>query len=252
MGCALLLSSFLTTTGPAQAGDDIEPTSTEGPAVEAESSEGPSAGWADDADKTTAPELPGPPARVGPKYDEAYVAGVNRSAERVSIGYSVGLWGRGVGEDFRVSVPLGKKKKLGLRFRFIWAHGTFTQKEVDDMGRKLAGYDPVVMPSVEFFYRSPVLKGIVRLYGGGGFWVGFRPFAPDVDDPATKLREDAVMNSIPFVGGGHYGMEIFAKPDKAFFIEIGGQGPAHALWVDAGASILAGSVWYVGRGRQGH
>ena len=114
-------------------------------------------------------------------------------------------------------------------------------------GNKIAGYDPVVMPSIEFFYRTPVLGGIVRLYGGGGFWVGFRPFAMDVDDPATDLDETAVMNSIPFVGGGHYGMEIFAKPNKAFFIEIGGQGPAHALWVDAGASILAGSVWYLGK-----
>ena len=70
----------------------------------------------------------------------------------MAIGYSVGLWGRGVGEDIRVSVPLGKKKIAGLRFRFIWAHGQFNAKKLDDMGRKIAGYDPVVMPSIE---RSP-------------------------------------------------------------------------------------------------
>ena len=205
-------------------------------------------GWADEKKNVTPPELEGPPARLGPRFTDAYIEAVNRSAERMSIGYSVGLWGRGLGEDFRLSFPLGKKKVVGLRTRFIWAHGQFQSKEVDEEGRKIAGYDPVIMPTIEFFYRSPVVMGLFRVYGGGGFWVGFRPFPMEVDDPATaKFDETAVMNFIPFVGGGHYGIEFFYKPSKAFFIELGGQGPAHALWVDAGASILAGSVWYIGK-----
>ena len=195
------------------------------------------------------PEVERPAARVGPTLTRERVERINQSAERVSLGYSIGYWGNGFGQDIRLHVPLGQKKRVGLRFRAIWGHGAFVPRAEDDAGNKIAGYDPVIIPTLEFFYRSPVLLGLIRVVGGGGFWFGIRPFPMDIDDPETEAREDAVFSRLPVVGGGHVGFEIFHKPSHSFFLEVGGQGPAHALWSDGGASILAGSVWYLGRGR---
>ena len=49
-----------------------------------------------------------------------------------------------------------------------------------------------------------------------------------------------------FAGGGKVGVEFFLTEKKCYFIEVGGQGPAHPLQVDMGAHVLTGAKWYFG------
>ena len=108
--------------------------------------------------------------------------------------------------------------------------GTFVQPPA-----RAPSWDPVVFGGLELFGRSPVMGGVVRIYGGGGVFAGGRPL------PTSRGRAWGIS------GGGHMGIEAFAAPRMSFSVEIGGQAPVHALAYDAGASVMGGVNFYFGR-----
>ncbi|HCP46138.1 MAG TPA: hypothetical protein DIU15_08860, partial [Deltaproteobacteria bacterium] len=103
-------------------------------------------------------------------------------------------------------------------------------------------FDPNLAVHVELALRSPVLMGVVRFYVAPALFVGLRP-RPIEDDPKTELNEGARWS---FAGGGYYGVEFFTSPYSSFFIEVGGQGPAHKLAVDSGFNLMVGKSFQLG------
>jgi hypothetical protein len=169
------------------------------------------------------------PEPAAPVPDAAYTRRVNWIARGVGVGIRQGLWGAGFGQSLHVDVPFGRRvgQFAGLRVHGMVVHPT----SLVDYDR----YDPVVFGALELFGRSPVMAGLVRLYGGGGVFAGGRP------------RPTAQGRAWGIAGGGHLGIEFFAWPRSSFSVEIGGQGPVHALDLDAGASVLGGINFYLGR-----
>lgn len=167
------------------------------------------------------------PAPVAPVPDAAYSEKVNRAARGVGVGFSQGLWGSGFGQRLHLDIPFGRRvgQFFGLRVQ-----GTFVHP-------KRGGYDPVAFGGLELFGRSPVMGGIARIYGGGGIFAGGRPL------PTAEGRRYGL------AGGGHMGIEVFASPRMSFSVEVGGQGPVHALALDAGGSVMGGFNFYFGRMR---
>lgn len=171
------------------------------------------------------------PEPVAPVLDKDYSVAVNRRARGVGLGFSQGLWGRGFGQSLRVDVPFGRRvgQFFGLR-----AHGTVVHGKsprVDGTDR----WDGVVLGGLELFGRSAVMGGVVRAYGGGGVYAGGRP------------QPTATGAQFGLTGGGHMGVEVFVTPRNAFSIEVGAQGPVHALGLDAGARVVGGWSIYFGR-----
>lgn len=161
---------------------------------------------------------------TGPMLTREHVVAMNRRARGVGLGYDNGLWGRGFAQGIKIDVPFGKRvgQFFGLRVRTAFVHS-------------LDGpYDPVINTGLEAFGRGPVIYGVVRAYGGGGAWIGIRP-VPTSDGGTWAIT-----------GGGHFGFEVFYTPRSSFTFEVGGQGSGHHLDMDAGASVLAGIVLYLG------
>jgi len=167
------------------------------------------------------------PEPVAPVLDREHSLRVNRRARGLGIGVSQGLWGRSFTQQLRLDIPFGVRvgQFFGLR-----AHGTFVHSAPGD-----AAFDPVVFGGLELFGRSPVMGGVVRIYGGGGVFAGARP------NPTDRGRRWGIS------GGGHMGIEAFASPRMSFSVEIGGQGNVHALGLDAGPSVMGGVNFYFGR-----
>jgi hypothetical protein len=167
------------------------------------------------------------PAPVAPMPDAAYADRVNRAARGVGVGLHQGLWGSGFGQRLHVDLPFGRRvgQFWGLRVQ-----GTFVHPD-----RHFDRWDPVAFGGLEMFGRSPVMAGIVRVYGGGGVFAGGRPL------PTSEGRRWGIS------GGGHMGIEVFSMPRMSFSVEVGGQGPVHALNLDAGASVMGGVNFYLGR-----
>lgn len=165
------------------------------------------------------------PDPVAPVLDADHSLRVNRAARGLGIGLRQGLWGSGFGQGLHLDIPFGLRvgQFFGLR-----VHGVIVHPLRDT-------WDPVVFGGVELFGRSPVMGGIVRLYGGGGVFAGGRP------RPTDEGRHWGIS------GGGHLGIEAFAAPRLAFAVEIGGQGAVHALGLDAGPSVMGGIHVYLGR-----
>jgi hypothetical protein len=161
---------------------------------------------------------------LGPMPTREYVEGMNRRARGVGLGYDNGLWGQGFMQGLKVDIPFGKRvgQFLGLRVRSMFVHTT------ED------AYDPVINSGLELFGRGPVFYGIVRMYGGGGCWIGIRPVP--TDEGGTWA----------ITGGGHVGFELFYVSRSSFTFEFGGQGSGHHLDLDAGASVVAGVALYLG------
>lgn len=165
------------------------------------------------------------PEPVAPVADAAYSQAVNRSARGLGLGIHQGLYGSAFAQRLHLDVPFGRRvgQFFGLRVQ-----GT--------VGYNVRGaFDPVAFGGVELFGRSPVMGGLVRIYGGGGVFVGGR-FAPRVEGARLGVA-----------GGGHMGIEAFATPRMSFSVEVGGQAPVHALGLDAGASVMGGINLYFGR-----
>ncbi len=161
----------------------------------------------------------------GPLATEQYIAEVNDRWGGVGIGMDIGLWGDRFGQGFKVDVPFGSGtagQHFGARGRVLLVH--------DDFGGQFA---PVAAGGVELFGRGPVMLGIVRVYGAGGFYYG-----------TTLNRVDATP---ALAGGGHFGVEFAASKRHSFTFEVGGQGPMHPDEIDAGASVMAGTTVYLGR-----
>jgi hypothetical protein len=166
------------------------------------------------------------PEPVASVPDREYSLRVNRAARGVGLGYHNGLWGHGFGHGLHLDVPFGRRvgQFFGLRLQ-----GTFVHSEVGSR------YDPVAFGGVELFGRSPVMGGIVRLYGGGGVFVGGRPM------PGVEGRRWGV------AGGGHLGIEAFINPRMSFAVQIGGQSPVHAHGIDGGPNVMGHINVYFGR-----
>ena len=174
-----------------------------------------------------APAFAAAPPEDGPVATQQYVAEMNDRWSGVGVGVDGGLWGTRYGSSLKVDVPFGNGRlgqAFGARLRGVIVHS-------DDDGV----FSPIGMGGVELFGRTPVILGVLRLYGGGGLYYG-----------EALAREDA---SAGLIGGGHYGMEFAAAPRLAFTLEVGGQGPLHPEEVDAGASVMAGTTVYLGRVR---
>jgi hypothetical protein len=161
---------------------------------------------------------------LGPMPTREYIEGMNRRARGVGLGYDNGLWGSGFMQGLKVDIPFGKRvgQFFGLRVRSMFVHTT------ED------AYDPVINSGLELFGRGPVFYGIVRMYGGGGAWIGVRPVP--TDEGGTWA----------ITGGGHFGFELFYVRRSSFTFEFGGQGSGHHLDMDAGASAVAGIALYLG------
>lgn len=166
------------------------------------------------------------PEPVAPMLDRDYVVRVNRRARGVGVGIHQGLWGSGFGQSLHLDVPFGRRvgQFFGARLTGTIVHSAAGER-----------YDPVGFGGVELFGRSPVMGGIVRLYGGGGVTFGGR------------LRPDAAGQRFGVSGGGHMGIEAFANPRMSFSVEVGGQGAVHEAGLDAGASVMGGVNFWFGR-----
>ena len=171
------------------------------------------------------------PEPVAPVLDAEYSRAVNRRARGLGIGLHQGLWGSGFGQRLHLDVPFGRRigQFMGLRVQ-----GTLVHLE-SDLANGDQRWDPVAFGGLELFGRSPVMGGIVRLYGGGGVYGGGRPL------PTAQGRRYGIG------GGGHMGIEAFASPLMSFSVEIGGQSPVHGLGLDGGASVMGGINFYFGR-----
>lgn len=157
---------------------------------------------------------------VGPRADDEYVRSINAKWRGVGLGYTNGLWGERYAQGVNLDLPFGPKlgQFLGLRTRGVMAY--------------VGDHSPVALGGVELFGRGPVLMGILRVYGGGGVYGG-----TVLGDPDAELS---------FTAGGHYGVEAIVAPRVSFNFEVGGQGPIHPLGRDGGASVMAGSTFYLG------
>jgi hypothetical protein len=168
------------------------------------------------------------PEPVAPVLDQAYSTRVNRRARGLGFGLRQGLWGPGnFAQSLHLDIPFGRVigQFFGMR-----VHATFVHPPHDT-----PGWDPTLFGGVELFGRSPVIGGVVRIYGGGGLFVGGRPL------PTSLGRHWGIS------GGGHMGIEAFAAPMMSFSVEVGGQGNVHALGYDAGPSVMGGINFYFGR-----
>jgi hypothetical protein len=134
-----------------------------------------------------------------------------------------GLWGSQFGQGLKVDLPFGPKvgQYMGIRLRGLFVHEETATE-----------FTPVVGGGAEIFGRGPVLMGVVRVYGGGGVYVG-EALNLAAAEPRWTL-------------GGHYGVEVLVSPRNSFTFEVGGQGPLHPDGNDAGASVMAGATFYLG------
>jgi len=181
--------------------------------------------------ESAAADRPIGPEPVAPVLDKAYSVKVNRRARGLGLGIRQGFWGQGFGQSLHMDVPFGRRSGqfVGARIQGTIVH---TDSPQADGGER---WDPVTFGGVELFGRSPVMGGIVRMYGGGGVYIGGRPV------PTSEGKQWGLG------GGGHLGIEAFINPMMSFSIEIGGQGPVHALGHDGGASAMGGINFYFGR-----
>lgn len=173
-----------------------------------------------------------PPPVLGPRFDTIWADRINRNMRGVGFGFDQGLWGHSMGQSIKVSIPFGKRvgQFFGLRLRGLAVHDVWSGTADGAYGGGL-----------EMFGRTPVYLGLLRLYGGGGVWVGARPFRPAGD--MTKL--------LAVGGGGHFGVEFMLTPRMTITLEVGAQSGIHGRRLDAGPSVMAGFMTWFGnmRGR---
>lgn len=173
---------------------------------------------------------------TGPKYTDEYINAVNLKAEGFGIGYEVGYLAPSVSFGMKCLAPIGDT--WGLEFRVSMPQG-YMQFD----------YDPCVNFAVGYFKRTPVFMGLFRVYFGGWFHMGYRiRVIEDEKNPnAKEPMMDEKNKRIGFAGGGKVGVEFFVSENKAYFIEVGGQGPGHALQYDAGGLVMTGATFYFGK-----
>jgi hypothetical protein len=220
---------------------------------------------------------PADEANQGDAYDTRYPnkkyidAVLERSSHR-SLGYGLGRQGDGFVFGPRFDQPITKKNWLYMQLFQYTNFGPFR-----------GDFDPVLMFGVNFISRTKLIMGIFRLYGGGGFHVGFRPSPAcknpldqtdiarayvyegqpvslaEPANPATPallavserindIRErcEKQKDAFGISGGGTGGIEFFSSPMRAYFIEISGGGGTQKnnIWSDSGLILRAGNQFY--------
>ncbi|KIG18629.1 hypothetical protein DB30_00314 [Enhygromyxa salina] len=176
---------------------------------------------------------------LGPMPTPAEIDRANRIWRGVGIGYDVGFWGRAhFAQTLKVDIPFGWR--IG---QFLGARVRGTMVYADSGPGPDSVFDPVFNHGLELFGRSPVMLGVLRVYGGGGAWVGIRL------DPPTPMRLDPSNMDQRYAmgGGGHLGVEFKLTDRASVQFEVGGQSPGHALGYDGGASVMSGIMIYTGR-----
>jgi hypothetical protein len=207
--------------------------------------------------------------------NKKYIDAVLERSSHMSLGYALGRMGDGFVFGPRFDLPVTKTNWGYLQFFHYTNFGTFQKP-----------FDPVLLLGVNFQVRTKVMLGIFRLYGGGGFFGGWRPdpacknpldqkdvvnaylyegqpvstLRPTPQQVATNevaARIDKKLNAIDdrcqeqmksftISGGGSGGIEFFAGPVRAYFIEISGGGGAqtNGIWRDTGLVLRAGNHFY--------
>jgi len=269
-----LVLSILTAPNAAlaQAADVSDATAPQGPA----SSE-PAAPEAA-VDSATSPEMGSPETEeddggaLSSRYpNKRYIDAVRERASYRALGYGLGRQGEGFVVGVRFDQPIIQSGRAYLQ---LFHYSNF--------GISKAPFDPVLMFGANFIVRTEVIMGVFRLYGGGGFHVGFRPkpgcknpldttdvarayvdegLPPSPDEPENPSGPYvAVANRIADVeakcegqkdpfgisGGGTGGIEFFVSPIRAYFIEVSGGGGTqkNGLWSDAGLILRAGNQFH--------
>ncbi len=175
---------------------------------------------------------------ASPEYTKEYVNKVNRIAESFGLGYEIGYWAPSVAIGINALVPVGDT--WGMEFRFFSPQGYMSVPYKK-------GYDPTLSFSIGYFKRTPVFMGLIRVYFGGYMSVGYRIRDVEPNIHAKEPIMDKKNERIGFAGGGKLGIEFFVSEKKAYFIEVGGQGPTHAYQYDAGGMVMAGAHIYFGK-----
>jgi len=171
---------------------------------------------------TATAESPSQSSAVVGQLDVDYVRDVHQSARRVSLGYDQGMLGEGqFTQGLKLQIPFGQF--AGMRLRPMWMHA-----------RTNDAYDAAMGGRIDFYGSSPILLGVVRLYGGGGPQIGYRPFY-DTSDPGDQTALGL---------GGFFGWEFFVSRNYTFSLEVGGQSPLHGAGLGAGASVMAGMNFF--------
>lgn len=112
---------------------------------------------------------PGEPELTGIYPDREYIDAVRASVSQKSLGYALGRHGDGFVLGLRWDQPI--TDSFFLRIFHYTNFGDFS-----------APFDPTLVLGINTMFRSDPIMGIFRLYGGGGFYVGFRP-SPDCHNP---------------------------------------------------------------------
>ncbi len=201
-----------------------------------------------EAEKADEDEVPYDTRYPNKRYIDAVL---ERSSHR-SLGYGLGRQGDGFVFGVRFDQPVTKTNWGYLQLFHYTNFGPFR-----------SAFDPVLMLGINFITRTKLIMGIFRLYGGGGFHVGFRPSPacknpldqtdiarsyvyegqpPSITEPVvnagSSAAQIAVANRIADIrercedqkdafgisGGGTGGIEFFSSPLRAYFIEISGGG----------------------------
>lgn len=259
-------------TVPAQAPAQTEPKA-EDAASAPPASDSTSSAVAADAAVEPAPDDDRDPAsdeEFDTRYpNKKYIDAVLERSSHASLGYALGRQGEGFVVGVRYDQPVTKTNWGRLQFFHYTNFGPFKSP-----------LDPVLMFGVNFITHTKLIMGIFRLYGGGGFHVGFRPSPacknpfdnsdisrsyveegqtpsiveptmgsnPLVENRIADIKEKCEDQKDPFgiSGGGTGGIEFFSSPMRAYFIEISGGGGTQksGLWTDSGLILRAGNQFY--------
>jgi hypothetical protein len=185
---------------------------------------------------------PGKARQRGPRFTQEYIEKVNLKAEGIGFGFVTGFWEPSIVVGLKTVIPVNKKKNFNLKFRVFMPLGPFSTH-----ASYRGHFDPYIGTEFGILIRTPVFFGLIRLFVGGGLYVGVRLNTFENDDKSQCWQEKSCRVGV--TGGGGAGIEVFAgeKGTRAFFIEVGGQGPTHPLNYDMGAHVIAGSTWYFGK-----
>ncbi len=250
-----------TPAAEAQAG--TEPTSAEAATVPPAGGEGTATAPASEEDLDSASD-----EEFDTRYpNKKYIDAVLESSSHASLGYGLGRQGDGFVVGVRYDQPVTKTNWGRLQFFHYTNFGPFKSP-----------LDPVLMFGANFIAHTKVIMGVFRLYGGGGFHVGYRPSPacrnpfdsadisrayvdagqpPSVIEPVAPnvvanriadIKQKCEDQKDPFgiSGGGTGGIEFFSSPLRAYFIEISGGGGTQksGLWTDSGLILRAGNQFY--------